>query len=237
MKAAQGLAAIGIAAVEKRKAVAIDPNRKDILYYLLTAKDPDNGGPLPDRELKAEALTQLIAGSDTTGNSIAQIIDLLPRHPEKLKKLQTELDATYPGPIPQDFVARFVECKDLPYLQAVLYEVLRLRTVTSMGLPRVVGSGGATVCGQHFEQGTVLSVPTYTSHRDSRIWGDNAWEFEPERWLNGNQANLDKYFLAFSYGPRACIGRNVSFIYQTVAHPSHLKMSLLTLPSRLRSWS
>jgi benzoate 4-monooxygenase len=59
-----------VAAVEKRITSPADPSRKDILHYLLSAKDPETGGPLPDNEIKAEALTQLIAGSDTTGNTI-----------------------------------------------------------------------------------------------------------------------------------------------------------------------
>jgi benzoate 4-monooxygenase len=212
LKAAQGLAQICIAGVEKRKAKPIDHNRKDILYYLLTAKDPDTGGPIPDGELKAEALTQLIAGSDTTGNTITHLIDMLIRHPAKLKKLQEELDTTFPDPLAPDFVASFADCKDLPYVTAVIYETLRLRTTVSMGLPRVVINGVATVCGERFEPGTVLSTPTYTVHRDPRIWGANSWYFEPERWLGGGQAELEKYFLGFSQGPRACIGRNVAFM-------------------------
>ncbi|KAI1616058.1 cytochrome P450 3A3 [Exophiala viscosa] len=212
LKAAQGLAEMGIACVEKRKAVSIDPNRKDILYYLLTAKDPDKGGPIPDGELKAEALTQLIAGSDTTGNTITHLTDMLTRNPAKLKILQEELDTAFPDPQPQDFVASFVDCKDLPYVQAVIYETLRLRTTVSMGLPRVVGEGGATVCGERFEEGTVLSTATYTTHRDPRIWGSDSWDFKPERWLGRGQAELEKYFLGFSQGPRACIGRNVAFM-------------------------
>ncbi|KAJ9142647.1 putative Cytochrome P450 benzoate 4-monooxygenase [Pleurostoma richardsiae] len=212
LRAARGLATIGIAAVEKRKAADVDPNRKDILYYLLRAKDPDTGGELPDSEVKAEALTQLIAGSDTTGNTITHLIDMLLRHPEKYRKLQAELDNAYPAPLPGDHVAMFVDCKDLPYTQAVIYETLRLRTTVSLGLPSVVPEGGATVCGRHFKAGTVLSTPTYTTHRDPRVWGPDSLEFKPERWLGDKSGELEASFLGFSYGPRACIGRNVAFM-------------------------
>ena len=116
----------------------VDPNRKDILYYLLTAKDPDTGGDLPGNEIKAEALTQMIAGSDTTGNTITHVIDMLLRHPDKYKKLQQELEQAYPTPLPENHVAMFVDCKDLPYTTGVIFEVLRLRTTVSVGLPRVV---------------------------------------------------------------------------------------------------
>jgi benzoate 4-monooxygenase len=212
LRAAQSLASIGIAAVEKRKRAKVDPSRKDILYYLLAAKDPDTGSDLPDSELKAEALTQLIAGSDTTGNTITHVIDMLIRHPDKYKKLQDELDRAYPDPLPADHVAMFVDCKDLPYTEGVIYETLRLRTTVSVGLPRVVPPGGAVVCGEFFRGGAILSTPTYTTHRDPRVWGADALEFRPERWSGQDRAELEKNFLGFSYGPRACIGRNVAFM-------------------------
>lgn len=193
-------------------AAKVDPNRRDILYYLLGAKDPDTGDKLPDSEVKAEALTQMIAGSDTTGNTITHLTDMLIRHPDKYKKLQEELDQAYPAPLPKDHVALFVDCKDLPYTQAVIYETLRLRTTVSCGLPRIVPKEGATVCGRYFKGGTVLSTPTYTTHRDPRVWGSDSLEFQPERWLGDDAAELEKSFLGFSYGPRACIGRNVAFM-------------------------
>ncbi|KIX06218.1 uncharacterized protein Z518_04193 [Rhinocladiella mackenziei CBS 650.93] len=212
LQATKDLARIGIAKVEKRKTAKVDPDRKDILYYLLAATDPDTGNALPDNEVKAEALTQLIAGSDTTGNTITHIVDMLCRHPEAMKKLQEELDAAFPSPLEPDFVAMFEDCKDLPYTQGVINETLRLRTTVSVGLPRVVPKGGAMVCGRFFEAGTVLSTPTYTAHRDARVWGPDALEFKPERWEREGVAELEKAFLGFSYGPRACIGRNVAYM-------------------------
>lgn len=106
----------------------------------------------------------------------------------------------------------FSKCQDLQFTQGVLYETLRLRTTVSVGLPRVVVKGGATVCGQFLKEGTVLSVPTYTVHRDERTWGPDALEFKPERWIGNARLPLKRYFLGFSHGPRACIGRNVAFM-------------------------
>lgn len=75
------LAQIAIVAVEKRKRNG--SNRKDLLHYLINARDPETGEPMPDPELKAEALTQLIAGSDTTSNTLTHMLDLLCRHPKE----------------------------------------------------------------------------------------------------------------------------------------------------------
>lgn len=133
-------------------------------------------------------------------------------HHWKAKKLREELDRAFPGPLDDDWVAEWKDCKDLPYVNGVIYETLRLRTTVSVGLPRVVSKGGAKVCGEFFEEGTVLSTPTYTTHRDERVWGADALEFVPERWIGDSAAKLEKHFLGFSYGPRACIGRNVAFM-------------------------
>lgn len=210
--------------------------------------------------MKAEALTQLIAGSDTTGNTITHVVDVLCRYPEAAKKLQEELDQAFPNVHNEPgWVASFDDCKDLPYTQGILYETLRLRTTVSVGLPRVVPKGGATVCGRFFEAGTTLSTPTYTTHRDVRVWGPDAREFKPERWQREGAANLEKAFLGFSYGPRACIGRNVSlslsppllsFLARTFPCPGYHRVKARTetnlctfcadntcLVRRSRSWS
>lgn len=152
-------------------------------------------------------------------------------NPDKAKKLQAELDHAFPSPLEENWVAEWKECKDLPYVNGVIHETLRLRTTVSVGLPRVVSKGGAKVCGEFFEEGTVLSTPTYTTHRDPRVWGDNVLEFKPERWIGGARVELEKHFLGFSYGPRACIGRNVSIEFVLSVE----RVSLME--NRLHLWS
>jgi len=70
-----------------------------------------------------------------------------------------------------------LQVKRLPYLDAVINEGLRLHSTSAMGLPRVVPEGGFTISGRHFRAGTVLSVPSYTIHRDPSVWGPDVEEF------------------------------------------------------------
>jgi len=87
---------------------------------------------------------------------------------------------------------------------------MRIHSTSSLGLPRIVPPGpGITICNHHFPPGTVLSVPAYTIHHSTAIWGADAEEFRPERWLNATDAQKAA-FIPFSYGPRACVGRNVA---------------------------
>ena len=71
-----------------------------------------------------------------------------------------------------------------------------------MGLPRIVPEGGLTIGDKYFPSNTVLSVPSYTIHRDKAVWGDDADVFRPERWFERDQAAMQKTFNPFSYGPR-----------------------------------
>ncbi|EJC99221.1 cytochrome P450 monooxygenase pc-bph [Fomitiporia mediterranea MF3/22] len=204
-RAVKNLAGLAVAAVAKRLANPTD--RTDLLSKLQEGKD-DEGRPMGREELTAEALTQLIAGSDTTSNSSCAITYHLAHNPHVLKRLQQELDTALAGE--DDPVATFQQVKSLPYLDAVINEVLRIHSTSGIGLPRLVPEGGLTVCGKTFPEGTVLSVPTYTIHRDKEVWGEDVEAMRPERWLEGDQAAIQKTFNPFSFGPRACVGRNLA---------------------------
>ncbi|KAG8705238.1 hypothetical protein FRC11_009212, partial [Ceratobasidium sp. 423] len=106
----------------------------------------------------------------------------------------------------------YEQIKNLPYLNACVKEALRIHSTIGTGLPRVVPTGRAlAVAGQTFKAGSVISVPSYTTNRSS-VWGSDASEFRPERWLDENAGSLNKYFVPFSLGPRSCIGRNLAYM-------------------------
>ena len=180
IEAVENLAGIAIARVNQRLEAAekgtID--RVDLLARLMEGKD-ESGNKLGRAELTAEALTQLIAGSDTTSNTSCALLYHCLKHPEVVKKLQAELDEALPG----DDVPSYEQVKDLKYLDHVIQETLRIHSTSSQGLPRVVPPGpGVDLAGHHFPQGLVLSVPAYVMHHSKEIWGPDADDFKPERW-------------------------------------------------------
>lgn len=133
-------------------------------------------------------------------SSSCAITYYLAKHQRVQEKLQQELDEALAGE--DDEVAPFERVKHLPYLEAVVNEALRIHSTAGVGLPRVVPAGGLEVCGKFFPEGTVLSVPGYTLHRDKAVWGDDAEEFRPERWFGQDKAAMQKAFAPFSVGPR-----------------------------------
>ncbi|KAF2214910.1 hypothetical protein CERZMDRAFT_82803 [Cercospora zeae-maydis SCOH1-5] len=206
MEAIANLAGIATARVNQRLAAAErgEIDRVDLLARLMEGKD-EHGNKLGKAELTAEALTQLIAGSDTTSNTSCALLYHCLTKPNVVKKLQEELDAA----LPSDDVPNYEQVKDLKYLDWVIQETLRIHSTSSQGLPRVVPVGGATVAGRFWPQGVVLSVPAYVMHHSTEIWGPDAEEFRPERWEKVTERQK-LAFIPFSYGPRACVGRNVA---------------------------
>jgi len=207
LQAVQSLAGIAIACVKSRLDNPPPNDRKDLLQRLMEGRD-EKGEPLPRDELTAEALTQLIAGSDTTSNSSCALLYHVVRTPDVLATLRAELDTAIPDTVD---VPTFEMVRDLPYLTAVINETLRVHSTSGIGLPRQIpdDSAGVRFKGHYFPPGTVLSVPTYSIHHSKEIWGDDADDFRPERWevLTPRQKNA---FIPFSYGPRSCVGRNVA---------------------------
>ncbi|CUA69925.1 Benzoate 4-monooxygenase [Rhizoctonia solani] len=200
----------------------------DLLDKLLEVRDED-GNSLSIDELYAEAFLLLVAGSDTTSNTLGSLYYHLAMHPEIQRQLQAELDQHVPyDPSLEagnkegltapsyDAIAQYDDIKNLPYLNACIKEALRIHAPVATGLPRVVPPGKMiTIAGQTFKAGSVISVPSYTTNRSS-VWGNDAAEFRPERWLNDESHSLNKYFVPFSVGPRACVGRNLAQIELTL---------------------
>ena len=110
VRAVENLAGIATARVRGRLDTEKATDRKDLLARLMEGKDED-GKPLGRQELTAEALTQLIAGSDTTSNTTCALLYHCLKHPEVVRKLQKELDAAIDADTP---VPEYEQVKDLP---------------------------------------------------------------------------------------------------------------------------
>ncbi|KAI1817339.1 cytochrome p450 benzoate 4-monooxygenase [Poronia punctata] len=210
LKSVKSLHGIAVAAVKRRLEANDQPKRHDILEMLCQSKDAQ-GNPMPLDELISEALTQLIAGSDTVSNTTCAIIywilDGERRNPGKIiPRLQAELEAAIGG----STIAQHSEVKSLPFLRQCIDEGMRLHSTSALGLPRLVTDEAGVSCGgEHYPIGTVLSVPSYTLHHDADVWGEDVEEFNADRWVDATPTQRMS-FNPFSYGPRACVGQNVA---------------------------
>jgi cytochrome P450 len=129
----------------------------------------------------------VIAGSDSTAVVMRTVFYNLLAHPDSLSRLYQELteyekrnglSRPYPG---------WSEVSGLPYLDACVNEAVRLHPPFCLPLERVVPQGGVTICGQYFEEGTIVGMNPYVVNRHEPTFGDDVDSWRPERWLNHNE--------------------------------------------------
>lgn len=187
-----------------------------------------NGSPnnLEWGEIVAEVNIMMNAGSVTTAIALANVMYQLLKNPRALQRLREEIDAVLDQ---GEFVAPYDKVKHLPYLRACLDESLRLFPPTPQGLPRKTPPGGLWVMDEFVPGDTTVSISALVAHRDEAVFHD-AESFIPERWLKEDGKALQPYFLAFSAGSRGCIGRNISYLEQTVLLASMLHRYNFVLP-------
>lgn len=156
------------------------------------------------------------AGSDTTSITISAVLYFLHRNPATLQALRTEIDNAHDAGL-LSHPATFKEVQSLPYLQEVIKESLRLHPAVGVTLPRVVPVGGIQITGHSFPAGEIVGISPYVAHRNQDVFGADANDFKPERWLKSHTdpetlAAMERYFLPFGAGSRSCIGRNVALM-------------------------
>ena len=163
---------------DKEKSETIGP--QNFLLKMMEARDQDPQ-KVTDYHLQIMGQSNVTAGSDTTAISLSGIMWYLLQNPETLRKLRSEIqEFTEQGRCSPEIT--FKETQDMPYLQAVMKEALRLHAATGLPMWRVVPAGGAELSGQFFPEGTVVGVNSWVAHYDEQVFPD-AKKFLPERWL------------------------------------------------------
>ncbi|KAH8722844.1 cytochrome P450 [Phaeosphaeriaceae sp. PMI808] len=197
-------------------------DRKDILSSLIAVKEA-KPQDFDDSCVLSMASSNIFAGSDTTGIAIGATMYNLAKYPRCKAKLQDEIrEAVKRERLDPGNVMPFDVAFAMPYLQACIYEALRIHPAVGMSLPRVVPPEGYEVGGVFLPGGTTIGANPWVIHRQKEIFGDDCDLFRPERWLEGNRGQLDRFFFAFGAGARMCIGRNLSWIELTKLIPSLL---------------
>lgn len=115
----------------------------------------------------------------------------------------------------------FQEAQKLPYLQACIKEGLRVHPATGLPLVRVVPDGGATISGRYFPAKTEVGINSWVAHANRQVFGPDADEFRPERWLESPErtTEMNRYILTFGAGSRTCIGKNISLLEISILIP------------------
>ncbi|OCT47226.1 Pisatin demethylase [Cladophialophora carrionii] len=189
-------------------------NPHDTLSKLIDiAHDEKNDFHILDATTEIWAI--IWAGSDTTSIALTAIFYFLHKHPHTLAKLRAEVDDAFAtGAL--KYPVRFNDAVKLPYLHAVVLEAMRVHPSLGTGLPRVVPHPGVEISGRFFPGGTGVIMNQNAVHFDRNVFGADAEEFIPERWLRDdddggrNAAYMERHMMHFGYGKRICIGRHIT---------------------------
>lgn len=179
-------------------------DRGDLLSMLLLARD-EHGVGMPERQVRDEVMTLLLAGHETTALALSWAFLLLDRSPDARRQLEAELAGVL-----GDRPASPADVPALPYAQAVINETLRLYPpayVTGREAVRDTTIGGVRIPKRH-----IVLISMYTTHRDPRFFSEPD-TFRPERWLDGLEKRLPRgAFIPFGMGSRKCIGASFAMM-------------------------
>jgi cytochrome P450 len=186
---------------------------RNLLEAMIVAADEPGSG-LEDKHVAGNVLTMLLAGEDTTANTLAWMIHLLHRHPDALQRVQQEVRTLAPDPA----LYTMEQMDSLEFLDACASETMRLKPVAPF---IALQSLRDTVVGDvRVPQGTqIWGVLRHDSVREPLF--ANAGAFEPQRWLGDAAQPLSaaarRAAMPFGSGPRMCPGRYLALLEMKMA--------------------
>jgi cytochrome P450 len=171
---------------------------RDILTLLLEAQDPETGRGMPEDDLRANIVTFIGAGHETTANALTWTLYLLSQSPDWRARVEDEADVQLDAGQMDTLAER------MPVTKAVLEEALRLYPPAAMLTRAAINAdeiGGKRICA-----GTIVTVSPFLLHRHRTLW-ESPDDFDPNRFLGVNRDRIDRFaYIPFGAGPRVCIG-------------------------------
>ncbi|ESQ46240.1 hypothetical protein EUTSA_v10000131mg [Eutrema salsugineum] len=200
-----------------RGLINIDSSSKDLLMSYMDVDTTKYKllNPSDEKFLRDMILSFMIAGRDTTGSALTWFFWLLSKNPQATAKIRQEINTklsprTNDGSEIDSF--NHQELSKLVYLHGALYEALRLYPPVpfqhkSPTKPDVLPSG------HRVDASSKIVFCLYSLGRMKTVWGEDAAEFKPERWISesGRSIHVPSFkFLSFNAGPRTCLGKDVA---------------------------
>lgn len=187
--------------------------RRDLLDHFISMKEPD-GQKATELSVMAEVGNLIGAGADTAAVGMAVVMGQLVEHPDDLARLRREVDEAYEalatsGGGSAELSLRELEA--LPFLNACVQEATRLCPSIVWQLPREAPEAGITIAGHYIPPGVALGMSPIAHNRSKEIFGDDADEWRPQRWIpageqvegkatkSERQRKMEKYNVTVSY--------------------------------------
>ncbi|KAI9343738.1 cytochrome P450 [Zopfochytrium polystomum] len=190
--------------VEKRleyiKAGGNPDEFSDVLSFMMASEDPLTHKPATAGKLVEYIVNLLLA-------ALSWSVLMLHRNPAAKAALLSEIDRVLPE---KDRNPTYEEVRtSMPYANAVFHETLRLYPSVPIEL-KEVAADDVLPTGVPVKEGTLVGWSLYAMGRSTHIWGPDAAEFRPERWLEMEAVPSPFVYPAFNGGPRVCLGKGVA---------------------------
>jgi len=186
--------------------------RDDLLNMLLDARY-DDGSPMPIKQVRDEVMALLVAGHETTANTLSWGWYLLDQNPDAVAELEAEIDAVLAGGVPN--VSDFSR---LSYTEKVIQEVMRLYPSAWSISRRALGDD--EIDGFFIPTNSIVAMSPYTMHRHPGFW-DEPERFDPERFAPEKVAARPRFaYFPFGGGARQCIGNNFALMESMIIIPA-----------------
>ncbi|KAL4973630.1 putative P450 monooxygenase [Aspergillus desertorum] len=218
MKRAKQVLADRTKAVEEGRAVKPVKGDEDydFLQAFMDTRTPE-GNLLDTETIQSEIFVILGAGSDGFGSSASALFAEVLSRPAIYARLLDEIKAAVQtGKISHPIPTYTEVAKSLPFYSACIREVMRLHPLASTLLPRETTPLDPEIVlqGRRIPLGVELAANPWISHRDTEVYGEDAEEFNPDRWLvdSAKAKELEKYNLAWGAGSRVCLGKHFAMM-------------------------
>ncbi|THU85807.1 cytochrome P450 [Dendrothele bispora CBS 962.96] len=167
---------------------------------------------MSDRQAAWFSATLYAAGAETTSGQVAWVIVAMILYPETMKKAQAEIDRV----VGRGRLPNFSDYEHLPYIRAMVKEILRWRGVSPLAVPHRLCQDDV-YDGYFIKKDTICVVNVWALNHDRDIYGVDAEDFNPDRHLDSNgklKASVpnthDENHHTFGFGRRICVGRHLS---------------------------
>ncbi|KAL2061574.1 hypothetical protein VTL71DRAFT_6951 [Oculimacula yallundae] len=166
---------------------------------------------LTQDQAESETVLQILAGSDTTATAMRSIMSYLVMSPRIVSKLRDEISShNISSPVTD------AQARDMPYLQAIIKEGLRIFPPVTGLMSKQVPPEGDTIDGKFIPGGTKIGYGMYGIFHDKKMWGEDVAVYRPERWIGKDDETLREWDstleLIFGYGKYKCLGSNVAWM-------------------------
>ncbi|KAG0174495.1 hypothetical protein DFQ28_002952 [Apophysomyces sp. BC1034] len=205
-----------------------ETGHRDLLSRFMNARN-EHDEPLNNKELRDTVLNFIIAGRDTTAQTLSWTFYNLLLHPRVEAKLMEEINKHVQEDL--DAPTLYEVIKDMKYAHAVFFEVLRLHPSVPNNQKYALNDD-IFPDGTHIRKGDYVLWSSWSQGRSEKVWGPDAKQFRPERWFTPEgdlRRESQGQWPAFHAGPRVCLGQNLATLEALVAIIFLLKRYRFTL--------